>query len=131
MTFYVDNHKTAQSLNQANLKLQMKDGWKVGLLSFFLSSQLRCATRYFIKGINFSVFFQQVQIKVVPNIPFVELNPELKEKIKLVMSSKYNAMAGHLDLSKFYANEGKPQLSILVSHFYNVTPKFTEIEHRQ
>lgn len=31
MIFYVDNHKTAQCLSLSDLKIQMKDGWKVKL----------------------------------------------------------------------------------------------------
>lgn len=48
-----------------------------------------------------------MQIKVRPNIPFVELNDALKEKIRTVMSSKFDAQMQSLDLSKFHANEGK------------------------
>ncbi|KAK7575604.1 hypothetical protein V9T40_011890 [Parthenolecanium corni] len=73
MIFYVDNHKTAQCLSLSDLKIQMKDGWKI-------------------------------QIKVIPSIPYIELNNELKETIKRVMSSRYDAANLHLDLSKFYAN---------------------------
>lgn len=31
MIFYIDNLETAQAIYGANLKLQMKDGWKVSL----------------------------------------------------------------------------------------------------
>lgn len=29
MTFFVDNHKTANSIYSSNFRLQMRDGWKV------------------------------------------------------------------------------------------------------
>ncbi|XKL64931.1 hypothetical protein PGB90_005017 [Kerria lacca] len=74
MTFFVDNYKTAQCLYTANLKIQMRDGWKI-------------------------------QIKVTPHMPFVELNEPLKEKIKQVMSSKYDTLTRSLDLSRFHSNE--------------------------
>lgn len=31
MTFYVDNQETAQAIYTANLRLQMRDGWKVNM----------------------------------------------------------------------------------------------------
>lgn len=61
-----------------------------------------------------------MQIKVIPHMPFVELSPELKEKIKQVMSSQYDATTRHLDLSKFYANEGK-LLSPKYLHYFSCT----------
>lgn len=47
-----------------------------------------------------------MQIKVEPKIPDVDMNTPLKETIARVMSSKYDETTQHLDLSKFYANEG-------------------------
>lgn len=49
----------------------------------------------------------QIQIKVTPHMPFVELNEPLKEKIKQVMSSKYDTLTRSLDLSRFHSNEGE------------------------
>ncbi|XP_065202068.1 nuclear RNA export factor 1 [Planococcus citri] len=74
MTFYVDNAKTANSINSANFRLQMGDGWKV-------------------------------QIKVKAEMPSVDLSPALKDKIKVVMSTKFDPSAQHLDLTRFYAND--------------------------
>ena len=47
-----------------------------------------------------------MQIKVKPEMPSVDLNPTLKEKIRQVMSSHYEPKMQHLDLSRFYAKEG-------------------------
>ncbi len=40
MTFFVDNYKTAQSINNANLRLQMADGWKV-IESYLFGKKIR------------------------------------------------------------------------------------------
>lgn len=55
-----------------------------------------------------------MQIKVGSNMPFVELNPELKEKIRQVMSSQYDAAKQHLDLSKFHAKQGTNILTFFI-----------------
>ena len=39
-------------------------------------------------------------------MPYIDVNPDLKEKIRQVMSSHYEPKMQHLDLSRFYAKEG-------------------------
>ena len=53
----------------------------------------------------------QMQFKVRPYTPFVQMDNILKEKMKVVMSSKFDATSQHLNLSKFYANEGIMEFS--------------------
>ncbi len=49
----------------------------------------------------------QVQIKVESRMPFVELNLQLKTKIRNVMETNYDRLNRILNLSRFHANEGK------------------------
>lgn len=44
----------------------------------------------------------QLNIHVNPGTPHVEMTPELKEKMKLTMAKRYNAISKALDLSKFH-----------------------------
>lgn len=45
-----------------------------------------------------------------PDVPHVELNTVLKEKIKAAMVKRYNAELKALDLSRFHADRGKKTL---------------------
>jgi hypothetical protein len=49
-------------------------------------------------------------VKVKPDIPHVELNSTVKEKIKAAMVKRYNADLKALDLSRFHADPGKRTL---------------------
>ena len=49
-------------------------------------------------------------VRVKPDIPHVELNSALKEKIKAAMVKRYNADLKALDLSRFHADRGKRTL---------------------
>jgi len=47
---------------------------------------------------------------VKPDLPHVELNSALKEKIKAALVKRYNAELKALDLSRFHADPGKRTL---------------------
>ena len=49
-------------------------------------------------------------IKVKADLPHVELNSTLKEKIKEAMVKRYNADLKALDMSRFHADPGKMTL---------------------
>jgi nuclear RNA export factor len=55
-------------------------------------------------------FFSQLVVKVKPDLPHVELNSALKEKIKAALVKRYNAELKALDLSRFHADPGKRTL---------------------
>jgi nuclear RNA export factor len=52
----------------------------------------------------------QLVIKVKADLPHVELNSTLKEKIKEAMVKRYNADLKALDMSRFHADPGKRTL---------------------
>lgn len=59
------------------------------------------------------IFNFQIQIKVSAHMPYIDVNPALKEKIRQVMSSHYDVKTQHLDLFRFYAKEGMFQIKFL------------------
>uniref|UniRef100_UPI00397FF342 hypothetical protein n=1 Tax=Salmonella sp. s57402 TaxID=3159695 RepID=UPI00397FF342 len=74
-------------------------------LTFFVDNHKTASA---LLGANFRIQMRdgwKMQIKVESRMPFVELNPVLKEKIKQVMSSVYDFSTNNLNLSKFYNNE--------------------------
>lgn len=46
----------------------------------------------------------KLHLRVNPGFPNVEVNQTVKEKIKLVMAKRYNAVNKSLDLSKFHSD---------------------------
>ena len=60
--------------------------------------------------LNCVCLFAQLMVKVKPDIPHVELNSTVKEKIKAAMVKRYNADLKALDLSRFHADPGKRTL---------------------
>lgn len=74
---------------------------------------------------NFVICLLQIQIKVLPNIPHIDLNDDLKERIKRVMSSRYDTTRQHLNLSKFYANEGLSSLWLWTNFLSHVGYEWT------
>jgi nuclear RNA export factor len=46
----------------------------------------------------------KMQIRVRPSIPQVQVDPTMKERMKLVMAKRYNAATKALDLTKFHAD---------------------------
>ena len=73
VTFFVDDFKVAEKLNDLDRQIQMPDGFKL-------------------------------LVKVHNGIPNVDVNEDLKEKIKLTMAKRYNAPNKALDLTKFHAD---------------------------
>ena len=53
-------------------------------------------------------------MKVRAALPHVELNAELKTKIKAAMEKRYNPQTKALDLSKFHADPGKYAINITI-----------------
>jgi PIN domain nuclease of toxin-antitoxin system len=51
--------------------------------------------------------FAQLLIKVRSELPHVELNSDLKERIKAAMVKRYNANLKALDLSRFHTDPGE------------------------
>lgn len=57
---------------------------------------------------------QTLYLTVQPGTPYVEVNNELKEKIKLVMAKRYNAETNALDLSNFCADSAFKEANLFV-----------------
>lgn len=51
----------------------------------------------------------RLMVRVYPGTPNVDMTPSIKEKIKVVMAKRYNAVNKALDLTKFHAD---PELQV-------------------
>lgn len=46
----------------------------------------------------------KLQIKVHPNLPYIEIDDKLKEKMKMAMSQRYNVITRSLDMKRFHVD---------------------------
>lgn len=75
--------------------------------SFYIDdSKLAEKLYYADRKISMSDGFKLVLI-VRNSVPNVAINPEMKEKMKLTMATRYNAATKALDLTRFHADPGK------------------------
>uniref|UniRef100_A0A8D8Q7F2 Nuclear RNA export factor 1 n=1 Tax=Cacopsylla melanoneura TaxID=428564 RepID=A0A8D8Q7F2_9HEMI len=72
--------------------------------SFFVSNFDLAEKMYLSRGRIKTVTNHSLALFVGSGTPYVELNNDTKEKIKLVMAKRYNGENKALDLSKFYAD---------------------------
>lgn len=75
-------------------------------LTFFIDNY-KAATAICAANLRFSMRDGwKIQIKVSAHMPYIDVNPALKEKIREVMSANYDEKTQHLDLCRFYSKEG-------------------------
>lgn len=87
------------------------DDYKTAEKLFNLDRQIQCPDGF------------KMIVKVNPGSPHVEIGADMKEKMKLVMAKRYNAVTKALDLTKFHADPelqdyfcwlGKPVIFVAV-----------------
>ena len=52
----------------------------------------------------------QLHIKVQANLPYIEIDEKLKEKMKMAMSHRYNVITRSLDMKRFHVDTGMASL---------------------
>jgi hypothetical protein len=55
---------------------------------------------------------------VRPELPHIEINSTMKEKLKAVMDKRYNANLKALDLSRFHEDTGERMVIIYTEHSF-------------